>query len=130
MGLLLLAILAVVVALVSLVAIIFLVVAAFKKWQANSPEGKLKAAEEATEAAGKAADEAAEAYNNLNNSLEELDDKYAAIEDLTEDTREWRDAIKEINAEVLDLVEQYPELAKFVKNEGGVLKLDLDSQGV
>jgi hypothetical protein len=31
---------------------------------------------------------------------------------------------------VLDLVDQYPELAQFVQNLDGVLTLDMDSKGV
>lgn len=125
------------VALIALVAIILLavvaiiaIVAAFKQMKKNSPEGKLEAAKEATEAAGEAAEQAKEAYNNLNESLNNLEDKYDALEELTEGTREWRDAMKEINNEVMDLVEQYPELAKLVKNEDGVLKLDIESNEV
>jgi hypothetical protein len=30
----------------------------------------------------------------------------------------------------MELIEQYPELAGLVENEGGVLKLDLDSKEV
>ena len=127
MGPLLLAILAVVAALAVLVAIIFLVIAAYKQAQANSPEGKLKSAEEAAEAAAEAAEAAKEAYDGLAESFENLADKYSALEDLTQGTREWRDAIREINSEVMDLVDQYPELARLVTNENGVLKIDLDS---
>jgi hypothetical protein len=30
----------------------------------------------------------------------------------------------------LDLIQQYPELAKFVDNEGGVLTIDMEDEGV
>ena len=60
-------------------------------------------------------------------SFDSLSDKYSALEDLTKGSREWRDAVKEINDEVLTLVEQYPELAGLVENEGGVLTLDINS---
>jgi hypothetical protein len=62
----------------------------------------------------------------LGKAFDSLSDKYSALEDLTEGTREWRDAVKEINAEVLELVDKYPELANLVTNEGGVLTIDLD----
>jgi hypothetical protein len=58
--------------------------------------------------------------------LANLSDKYEALDELTRGSREWRDAVKEINDEVLNLVDQYPELAGLVKNEGGVLTLDVD----
>jgi hypothetical protein len=88
----------------------------------------LKSAEEAAEAAGKAADAAAESFNNLADSFDSLADKYTALEELTKGSQEWRDAVREINNEVLDLVDQYPELANLVTNEDGVLSIDLDSK--
>lgn len=120
-GLLLIAALAI------LALIIWGVVSAIKAFIANSPEGKLKASKDAADQASKAAEEAAESYNNLADAFESLNDKYNALEDLTEGTREWRDAVKEINSEVMDLVEQYPELASLVTSENGVLTLDIES---
>jgi hypothetical protein len=66
----------------------------------------------------------------LNDSLETLDDKYDALEELTKGTKEWNAAIREINSSVVELITKYPELAQFVKNEGGVLTLDMDDSGV
>jgi hypothetical protein len=63
----------------------------------------------------------------LADSFDNLADKYDALEELTRGSREWRDAVKEINQEVMNLVDQYPELAGLVESEGGVLKLDIDS---
>lgn len=100
----------------------------FKKIKANSPEGKLESAKEAAEVAAEAADRAAEAYNNLADSFDNLADKYDALDELVEGTREWRDAVREINSEVLNLVEQYPELASLVtRGENGVLTIDINS---
>ena len=127
LGAIILVILAVVAAIALLIGIIFLVIAAVKKAQANSPEGKLKAAEEAAEAAADAANQAKEAYNGLADSFDNLADKYDALDELTQGTREWRDAVKEINGEVMDLIDKYPELAGLVTSEDGVLKIDLDS---
>jgi hypothetical protein len=117
-------------ALAILVAIVVGIIALIKELNANSPEGKLKSAEEAAEAAGEAADRAAEAFKNLSDSLEQLDDKYDNLENLTRGTKEWRDAVKEVNDQVLSLVEEYPELAALVQNKNGVLTLDLESQEV
>lgn len=120
----------IVAAIVALVLIVWLVVAAFKAWKASTPEGKLKSAEEAADAAAEAAERTAEAYNNLVDAVENLSDKYAALEDMTRNTQEWRDAVKEVNDEVLSLIEEYPELAGLVESKGGVLTLDLESQEV
>jgi hypothetical protein len=95
-----------------------------------SPEGKLDAATEAANTAADAADRAAESYENLKNTLDGLDDKYEALDDVTRGTKEWNDAILGINESVLDLINKYPELAKFVKNKEGVLTIDIDSEEV
>lgn len=121
---------ALVVGLGLLVFAIIAVVKAIVNMVKNSPENQLKSAEEAADAAAEAANRAAEAYNNLTDSMDGLADKYAALEDITRGTQEWRDAVKEVNDEVLDLIEKYPELAPLVESEGGVLKLDLESEEV
>lgn len=123
----LVATLAIAAAAVVLIGIVMLLVGAFKKAKANSPEGKLEAAKTAAEAAAEAADKAKEAYDGLADSFDSLSDKYTALEELTEGSREWRDVVKEINDEVLNLIDQYPELASLVTNENGVLTLDIES---
>lgn len=117
------------VVLLLIVAIIALV-AAFMAFKKASPEGQLKAAEEAADEAAAAADRAAESYKNLKDALDGLKNKYKNLEDLTKGTQEWNDAVTDINQSVMDLIDQYPELAQFVKSEGGVLTLDTESQEV
>ena len=102
------------------------VVLALKKIYDNSAAGKLKAAKKATEAAGEAAQDAAEAYNNLSSAINSIDDKTEALSELTRGTNEWREAVIALNGEILKLVETYPELASFIGNEGGVLKIDYE----
>jgi hypothetical protein len=70
------------------------------------------------------ANAAAESFNNLNMSLESLDNKYKSFEDLTRGTKEWNQAVRETNQEVLDLIEKYPALAAFVEFKNGVLGFD------
>jgi hypothetical protein len=45
-------------------------------------------------------------------------------------TEEWMAAVDELNSSVLDLISEYPELASLVKQEGGVLTLDVESDAV
>jgi hypothetical protein len=59
-----------------------------------------------------------------------LDGKYDALNELTKGTKEWNNAVKDINKSVLDLIKEYPELAKFVENKEGVLTIDMESEGV
>jgi hypothetical protein len=103
-------------------------VALFVKMYKNSPVGQLKAAQKASEEAAKAAQEAADAYNNLNSALSSIDSKTAALDNMTKGTQEWRNAVIELNEEMMSLIEQYPELAGYLTNDGGVLKLDYDKK--
>lgn len=121
--------LAIIAAIALLVVGILLLVAAFKKAQANSPEGKLKSAQASAESAAQAAEETAEAYKNLSDAFDSLSGKYDALEELTKGTKAWNDAVREINQEVMALIDQYPELANLVKSKDGVMHIDLDSEG-
>jgi hypothetical protein len=47
---------------------------------------------------------------------------------LTKGTKEWRDAVREINDEVLDLITEYPELSGMFENVDGVLTIKADMQ--
>jgi hypothetical protein len=49
---------------------------------------------------------------------------------LRKGTQEWNEALTDINSTILDLIDDYPELANYVTKEGGVLKLDVDSEEV
>ena len=115
----------IVVAVVGLGALLVKVV---KDIQANSPEGKLKAAREEAEQAAEAANKLTESYNNLANSIDSLDDKYKSLDNLTRGTKEWNAAVQDINNSVLDLIEEYPELAEFMESKNGVLTLGLDDE--
>ena len=105
---------------------IALLVLYIKHLNKTSPEGKLKSAKKAAEAAGEAADAAAESYNSLKESLESLEDKYKGLEELTKGTEAWRDAVRSINEEVLNLITEYPELAGMFENVDGVLTIKTD----
>lgn len=113
-----------------LIAIIALVTTIIVLCEKASPEAKLKAAQEAANQAAEAADRAAESYDKLKESLDGLSDKYDALDNLTRGTKEWNEAVQDINNSVLDLIEEYPELAKFVENKEGVLSIDVESEEV
>jgi hypothetical protein len=96
----------------------------------NSPKGKLKAAEKSAKALGAAAEEAANNFEELSNGIDSLGDKYKALDELTRGTKEWKDAVMDINSEVLNLVDKYPQLAEFLEGGEGVLRLNLDDAGL
>lgn len=61
--------------------------------------------------------------DELKSSLDALGESQDALNGLTESTEEWRDAVKGVNSEVLELIRQYPSLAKYVTNKNGLLTI-------
>lgn len=114
----------------AVVAVVWLLVKAYEKMQAQMPDEQLKKAQAATQAAADAATAAADAYDDLSNSLSELSNKYSVLEDMTKGTDEWKEATNEINKEVMDLVDEYKELAQYATYEDGVMKIDIQSDEV
>ena len=89
----------------------------------------------AAEKAAKHADELAEAYSrvkaeyeSLKKSIEDYHSAQDAIDKLVIGTDEWRDAIAEANAQIMELVQTYPELAKYLSSEGG--RLTISEEGL
>ena len=120
-------VIAIIVAIVALIALIAIVATSISN---NSPEKKLEKAKDAAKAAEEQADKTAEAYAGITKAIDDLGSKYDALDDLVEGTEEWNKAVNDVNDSVLDLIDKYPELAGLVENEGGVLKLDLESDEV
>lgn len=98
----------------------------YAAWQEYTKDAR------AAEEAAKASDRVAQAtqatkaeLDNLNNSIDTYHEARSAVNDLTEGTQEWRDAIAESNDEVLALLDSYPELAEYIsRGKGGVLTID------
>lgn len=111
-----------------IVAGLALVAGAFYAIRKASPAGQLKEAQAAAENAANAADAAAEKYNNLKTSLDEIGEKKSNLDELTKGTQEWKDAVFELNQQILQLMKDYPELANFIsKNSDGVLTIDYET---
>ena len=116
--------LAIAAALLILVGTIMLIVAAFKAWQASQPDAKMAALKAKTEEARESAQKAKEDYETLLNDWE----TYSALEDrldgLIEGTTAWKEAVAELNTQVLELIAKYPELMNYLsRGENGVLKI-------
>ena len=94
----------------------------------STPEARLAAAQAAAEKAGEAADIAADKYNNLREALNSIGEHTSNLDGLVEGTQEWKDAVSELNNEVLKLLEDYPELAQFMSREDGVLTIDYNKE--
>lgn len=104
-------------------------IALYKYLKTLTPEGQFEAASEAADNAAAAVNELTSSYENLQTSLDELSEQQKTLESLTEGTQEWKQAVIETNNQVLDLIDKYPELAKFVESNNGVLSIDMDDEG-
>lgn len=89
----------------------------------NSLEAKLEKSQEAAKNAAQSAEEAKEAYEKLGEAWDDLADKNTAIEEATKGTQEWRDAIKEVNNAVLDLMDSYGGMIEIGRGENGALTI-------
>lgn len=118
-------VLLIVAALGALVAIIVLVA---KAAHDNSIEGRMEAAAKATERAKEAVEGARQAYDDLLSDKSGYDELQNKLDELTKGTLEWKQALAESNAYVLELLDKYPELAKYLtRGEHG--KLEYTEEG-
>jgi hypothetical protein len=51
-----------------------------------------------------AADRAKESYENLSKAFDDLGNKYQVLDGLTKGTKEWNEAVMDINSSVMDLI--------------------------
>jgi len=98
---------------------IYLLVKAF-----SAQEDRAKAATQAAHDAKETASELADEYVELQNSLDGLKNARTTLDGLKEGTQEWKEAVLELNEQVLALVDKYPELAEFLNNKNGILEID------
>ena len=92
-------------------------------------ERELQSAQKAADKAGRTYADAKKAYEDLKKSISEYQDAKTAISELTTGTEEWRDAIIVANEKVLELLQNYPKLAKYLK-EGANGELSIDEEGL
>ena len=108
---------------IAITAVVAGTVALVSELKKASPEGKLKAAQEAADQAAKAAEKAKTAYDDLTQSFDNLNEKYTTIENMTKYTNKWYEAVREVNEEVLKLLETYSDLDVW-RDENGILHID------
>lgn len=100
------------------------VIALAKAAKENSLAGQMEKAQKATAAAKEAAESAKTAYDDLLSARSEYSELQATLDGLTKGTNEWKQALIEANAQVLELLSTYPELAKFIsRGEDGQLTI-------
>ena len=100
------------------------VIALAKAVKENSLAGQMEKAQKATAAAKEAAESAKTAYDDLLSARSEYSELQATLDGLIKGTNEWKQALIEANAQVLELLSTYPELAKFIsRGEDGQLTI-------
>ena len=88
----------------------------------TSISAKMERAAEATEKAKEAAEEAKTAYDDMVSDREGFEEMQKQLAGLTRGTKEWREALRKSNEEVLNLITTYPKLAKYLtRGEQGEL---------
>ena len=63
------------------------------------------------------------AYEQTLSAISDYSNSKTALQDLTKGTREWNEAVLELNNNVLALMEKYPELSAEIENNNGVLEI-------
>ena len=112
----------------ALAGVIALIAIGFKKMQESTPEAKLKKLEENAKASSEAFDKLNNSIDETNSALEKLQSYKDTIGDLVPGTIEWYKAISDVNAEITELLEKYPELSKYITtDENGAM--DVSDEG-
>ena len=73
-------------------------------------------------------DEARNSITELKSSFKQLDDLGDTLKSLTQGTEEWQRNLQDINFQVLQLLEKYPELAGEIENINGKLTISAAGQ--
>ena len=102
------------------------VIALRKVAKENSLAGQMEKAQKATAAAKEAAESAKTAYDDLLSARSEYSELQATLDGLTKGTNEWKQALIEANAQVLELLSTYPKLIDFIRRgeDGQLIILD------
>lgn len=100
--------------LLGVTAVIGAVVAAATLIKNSTPEAKLARLEKQTENAKQAAEDAKHAYEDLLSDFDAHTELLEELDNLTKGTQAWKEKLDEVNQSVSDLIQKYPELAKYV----------------
>lgn len=117
-------------AMAALALAVVAIVAVFKAAQAATPEGKLKALKEEVTECSKALDEAKTAAEELKSAFDNYDSLVERLNECTQGTQEWKDALIDVNNAVLDLMANYPDLAQYVTRDEKTGQLKISQTGM
>lgn len=106
----------VVAAIGALVGVVVLAKKAFDVWEASTPEGKLKAAQEASESFTSSLEELKNQANSIFQAFEEYDSIVDKLDSCTKGTKEWYEALAEAREQTAEFVKEFPELINYIEN--------------
>lgn len=69
-----------------------------------------------------------QALDDLKNDFNAYSEAQNAIDELVKGTEEWTEATEEANAQVLELLSKYPELAQYISDVDGRLQISAEGQ--
>ena len=67
-------------------------------------------------------------FTQLKNNLEDYDSSLSAINKMIEGTEEWETAVRNLNQQVIELLDLYPQLAQYISNDNGILTISEKGQ--
>ena len=105
---------AVTLAIAAIVAVVALLIRSWKKWKDQQPEAQLERTKKEAERLKDALEEASQAADDLKSALDGYENTQDVLASCTKGTKEWADALRDANQEVLDLIDKYPELKDFL----------------
>lgn len=112
------------IAIVGLIAIIVGTIKAIEKAQ-NALNEKLAEAKQKYKELNEASAEAANTVKDLKDNWEKITESNKNLDQLTKGTTEWKQQVLELNQAVLDLIDKYPQLARYLEvGENGLLNFD------
>lgn len=112
-------------AIAQLIAVIVILI---KKQSDNTPEKQLKKVKETLQKTTEAANQQKEQYDEIADSINQYEELKTDLDNLVIGTTEWQEKLEEVNNQVNELINTFPELAKYLEiDENGQLILNEDS---
>lgn len=94
----------------------------------NADADAAKEAAETAKELKESYDDVKQSYDELKDSLSDYQNARDGLDQLIEGTDEWNEAVQSLNEQVLQLLEAYPELAKYISNDNGLLEISKEGQ--
>ena len=95
----------------------------------ETPTEKIERLNKQLEVSKEVVEEAKTAYDNIFSSFDQYKNSQETLNGLTKGTQEWKNALFQANQQVLEMLKNYPELAKYItRGENGQLIISEEGQ--